>query len=244
MLSPGPPSRMSSTGFDQDIVPGTAGEHIVASAADQDIITVAPSPSVDRAGRQAEASTTSSPAKALIVNRSFAASAPVIFTRAARPSTDVPLASPTARATSSPLVPRTMTLSGWASPTPTAARVEVDLGDVGARQVVDDDRVGPAQRVEVDALHVVQVHGHAGDVRAARGPCSRRMSMFSATLAPLNSMVSAGLPLEDVVVVAGIPHKRVVTGAHQGHVVAVAAVDQIVTLTAEEHIGPEARRSS
>ena len=69
---------------------------------------------------------------------------------------------------SAPAVPLTMTVS--AAPSPAAAgrrrQVEVDLGDVGAGQVVDRDGVGAAQGVEVDVLDAVEVHG---DVARRRG---------------------------------------------------------------------------
>src|SRR5690606_35972169 len=42
--------------------------------------------------------------------------------------------------------------------------VDVDLGHVGAGQVVHHDRVRTAEGVEVDTLDVVQVHHHGGDV--------------------------------------------------------------------------------
>ena len=49
--------------------------------------------------------------------------------------------------------------------------------------------------------------------------------MFSAMLAPLNSMrVGAVLALDGVAAVAGVPDEGVVAGAQQGHVVAVVAV--------------------
>ena len=65
--------------------------------------------------------------------------------------------------------------------------------------------------------------------------------MFSAMLAPLNSIVSKpAWPSIGVVVVAGVPHEGVVAGAHQGDVVAVAAVDQVVALAAEEEVVAEA----
>ena len=85
--------------------------------------------------------------------RSFAASKPVMFTVAARPSTVTP---PCRRrrpgSTSSPLVALMTIVSAAPSPAPPARReVDVDLGDVGAGQVVDDDGVGAAERVEVDA---------------------------------------------------------------------------------------------
>ena len=65
--------------------------------------------------------------------------------------------------------------------------------------------------------------------------------MFSATFAPLNSIVSKpSWPFERVVVVARVPDERVVAGAHAGRVVAVAAVDQVVALAAEEDVVAEA----
>ena len=53
-----------------------------------------------------------------------------------------------------PLVPLTITVSAAASPAAppiVPAEVDVDLGHVGAGQVVDGDGVGAAERVEVDA---------------------------------------------------------------------------------------------
>ena len=45
-------------------------------------------------------------------------------------------------------------------------RGEVDrhLRDVRAAQIVDDDVVGAAERVELDGLDVIQIHGDVGDV--------------------------------------------------------------------------------
>ena len=66
---------------------------------------------------------------------------------------------------SSPLVPLTMTVSAWPSPVPlpgVPARSRLTCVDVGAGQVVDGDRVGAAQGVEVDLLDAVEVHGDVG----------------------------------------------------------------------------------
>ena len=52
--------------------------------------------------------------------------------------------------------------------------------------------------------------------------------------------VGAVLTFERVVVVARVPGERVVAGSHQGHVVAVAAVDQVAALAAQEHVLAEA----
>ena len=65
--------------------------------------------------------------------------------------------------------------------------------------------------------------------------------MFSATLAPLNSIVSKpSWPSMRVVVVARVPHEGVVARAHERGVVAVAAVDEIVALAADEQVLAEA----
>ena len=45
-----------------------------------------------------------------------------------------------------------------------------DPADVGAGQVADHDVVGAAERVEVDALDVVEVHRHVGDVAEEQRP--------------------------------------------------------------------------
>ena len=54
--------------------------------------------------------------------------------------------------------------------------------------------------------------------------------MFSLMFAPLNTQrVDAVLAFDDVAAVARIPDERVVAGAHDGYVVAAAAVDEVVT---------------
>ena len=136
----------------EDVDAGAADEHVVAAAAEQHVVAVAADEHVVAVaavggelscagGQQPEASTTSSPASALTVSRSLAASAPVMLTRAARPTTARPVASPATIATSSPFVPWTMTLSGWRVAGAAGGRqVGVHLGHVGAAEVVDDDR--------------------------------------------------------------------------------------------------------
>src|SRR5262249_20211143 len=49
-----------------------------------------------------------------------------------------------------------------------SGEVDVDVLHAGSGQVVDRDGVGAAQRVEVDVLDAVEVHGDAGDI--AREP--------------------------------------------------------------------------
>ena len=45
-----------------------------------------------------------------------------------------------------------------------AGEVDVDLLDVGPGEVVDDDGVGAAERVEIDRLDVVEVHDDVAEI--------------------------------------------------------------------------------
>ncbi len=47
---------------------------------------------------------------------------------------------------------------------PIVREIDVDLVHIGAGQVVDGDAVGAAERVELDALDVVQVHDDVAEV--------------------------------------------------------------------------------
>ncbi len=124
----------------------------------------------------------------------------------------------------------------------TGRQVGVDLGHVGAAQVVDDDGVGAAEGVEVDDLDVVEIHRHVGDVAEEQHPpaVGGDVDVLGGVGAVEQHRVGAGLALERVVVVARVPDEGVVTGAHQRHIVAVAAVDQVVALAAEERVVAEA----
>ena len=60
--------------------------------------------------------------------------------------------------------------------------------------------------------------------------------------APLNSIVSMPcLAFDGVVVVARVPDEGVVACAHQGDVVAVAAVDEVVLRPADEDVDRRGR---
>ena len=92
MLLPGPPSSSLARPADQDVVARAADQRVVARSPDQDVVAVAAVlRELDRAGRQARGVDDVVAAEALITKRSFAASASVIFTLAARPG-DVSLA--------------------------------------------------------------------------------------------------------------------------------------------------------
>ena len=120
-------------------------------------------------------------------------------------------------------------------------QVEVELGHVGAGQVVDDGGVGAAEGVEVDAFDVVEVHRDVGDVAEEADPpaVGGHVDVLGDVGAVEQHPVEAGLALEGVVVIAGVPDEDVVAGAHQGLVVAVATVDQIVALAPEDDVDAE-----
>ena len=83
-----------------------------------------------------------------------------------------------------------------------------------------------------------------GDVAEEQDPpaIGRDVDLLGGVGAVEQHRVEAGLALERVVVVARVPDERVVAGAHQRGVVAVAAVDQVVALAAEERCRRRGRR--
>ena len=100
----------------------------------------------------------------------------------------------------------------------------------------------PPKRVEVDQLHVVQVHDDIRDVaEEGRTPAVRRdRDLLGDVGAVEQHLVEAVLALEGVVVVTRVPDEGVVAGTHQGGVVAVAAVDEVVAFAADEEVVAEA----
>ena len=164
-----------------------------------------------------------------------------MFTGAGRPITVTTPLSLATEITSLPLVPLTMTVSAWPSPVPLPGglrQVEVDLGDVGAGQVVDGDGVGAAQGVEVDLLDAVEVHGDVADVAEEPNPAAvgRDVDVLVDVGAVEQHRVDAGLALDGVAAVAGVPDEGVVAGAHEGHVVAAAADDQVVAVRCRSEV--------
>ena len=149
--------------------------------------------------------------------------------------------------TSSPLVPLTMTVSAWPSPVP--------LPGVPARSMLTCVTPVPVRSLTVmvsappRALRSIVsmplrsiVMLPTSRVKPTRLPLAE-MSMFSLTLAPLNSMrVVAVLALDGVAAVAGVPDEGVVAGAEQGRVVAAAAVDDVVAVAADQQCRCRRRR--
>ena len=157
----------------------------------------------------------------------------MIVTSAARPDTVTTPLSSVIVITSSPLVALMMTVSAWPSPTPlpgVAARsMSTCLTSVPVRSLTVMVSAPPrALKLMVSTPLRSMVMLPTSRVSVARPPLAE-MSMFSLTLAPLNSSVSLPrLALDRVAAVARIPDEGVVAGAEQGRVVAAPADDDVV----------------
>ena len=170
MLSPGPPSRMSCRARRSARRRRAAPDSVVSGTADQLVVAVAAvGRELDGVGRQAGS-----------VDRVVAGQGVDHQAIGGLGAADVDLGGQSEdgnagriagdHTTSSPLVPLTMTVSAWPSPRPKpAGEVDVD-SPVSAAQVVDGDRVGAAQGVEVDPLHVVEVHRDVAEVAGEPDP--------------------------------------------------------------------------
>ena len=115
-----PPSRRRRCLLAVDeVVAVAADERVGALAADDAVVAGA---AVDGEVRTPagswEASTPSSPPRAFTVSESKAPSAPVMFTWAGSPMTESGVPCPATTMLSAALVPVTMTVSAWPSPTP------------------------------------------------------------------------------------------------------------------------------
>ena len=134
-----------------------------------------------------------------------------------------------------------------ASPVRRRARGEVDphLCDVGAAQIVDDDPVEAAQRLELDGLGIVEIHPDAGHVAEEDHPpaIGEDLDVLGDAGAVEIERVGPVLALDDVVVVAGIPEELVVAVAEEGGVVAVAADHAVVAVAGDEMSSRRSRRS-
>ena len=93
----------------------------------------------------------------------------------------------------------------------------------------------PPSALKSIALDVVEVHDDVGDVAGEQDApaVGRDVDVLGNVGAVEQHRVEAVLAFDGVVVVAWVPHERVVAGAHQRGVVAVAAVDEVIALAAE-----------
>ena len=118
---------------------------------------------------------------------------------------------------------------------------EVDVQRVEARlaDVVDGDRVGATEGVQVDLLEAARVHRDACDVadELETVPVRRQIDLLGNVGAVEDHRVGTGLAVDDVAAIARIPHERVVPGAHAHDVVAALAVDRVVPGAADQRLG-------
>ena len=123
-------------------------------------------------------------------------------------------------------------------PADRAGEADVQLGDVGARKVVHRQRVGAAERIEVDGLDVVEIHDDVAQVAGEPHPLAvgGGLEDLVAGAAVEQHGVGAVLALDDVAAVTGIPLEGVVAGSQERPVVALLAVDEIVAVTAQQGV--------
>ena len=224
-------------------LPRAAVDQVVALAADEEVVAVAAVEGQADHARPAgrEASTVSSPPRALTVE--------LVVGRLG--AGDVHRGGQARRRRRRPAVPATCdavvaggavdddgvgrAVAGAAAARP---RGRVDVGDVGAGQVVDGDRVGAAEGVEVDLLDAVEVHRDVPTSRVNRSAAAvgGEVDVLGDVGAVEEHRVDAVLAFDDVAAVAGVPHEGVVAGAQEGDVVAAAAVDEVVAVAADQRV--------
>ena len=165
----------------------------------------------------------------------------MIRTEAVRPVTSTAAPSAVAAIVSIPSVPLTVTVSAWLSgvePPRPAGEIDVDLRQIGAGHVVDGDRVGPVERVDVDRLDAVEVHHDVAEVPGEVHPLAdgRRRHDLVAGRAVEDERVEAPAAVDDVRAVARVPHEGVVALTEEGRVDTAVAVCNVVAATAEEQL--------
>ena len=122
-----------------------------------------------------------------------------------------------------------------------ASEVDIHARHVGSCEVVDGDRIGAAEGVEVDPLDACGVHrdrclsAEEPEPVAVRG----QVDLLGAACAVEEHRVGPGLALDDVAAVARIPDEGVVAGTHEGDVVATVSVDGVVPVATEQQLCPE-----
>ena len=101
-----------------------------------------------------------------------------------------------------------------------------------AGQVLNDDRVGAAERVDVDRLDVVDVHLDRAEVARETEPARvrGRLHDFGSVAAVEEHRVGTGAAFDQVAAVARVPLEDVVARAEVHDVVALLAIDEIVVV--------------
>src|ERR1700738_720826 len=118
------------------------------------------------------------------------------------------------------------------------AEVERDLRDTGAGKVTDRDVVGTAAGVELDVLYAVQIHGDVGNVAGEfHVPMvGRDADVLVDIRAVEQERVDAGTAIDHVVAVTRIPDEGVVAGTELRGVAAAPTSDEIVAVAADQRV--------
>ena len=124
-----------------------------------------------------------------------------------------------------------------------SGEVDVDRGDVGAREIVDHHRVDVAERGDVDLFDVVQVHHDVAEVAREAHPAAIGRDVEDlAPLLPLKRSVSVPSCPSTVSLPSPVPLEDVVAGAQERDIVALIAVDEVMAVATEQRIGAVAAR--
>ena len=115
------------------------------------------------------------------------------------------------------------------------AEIDVHLGHVGGREVVDGDEVGAAEGVDIDPLDAVGVHqdGALDAEEPEPTPVGRQVDLLVAGGAVEDHRVGAVLPFDGVAAVTVVSDEGVAAVAHEGHVGPFVSVDRVVAVAAE-----------
>ena len=132
-------------------------------------------------------------------------------------------------------------MSAASSPVPLPVgvrQVDRDLGHVGSGEVIDRDGVGATQHIELDVLDTVEVHRHVADIagQAGAGAIRRNVDLLGDVGAVEQQRIGAVLAFDDVAAIARIPLERIVSGAEEGSVAALIAVDEIISVAADQEV--------
>ena len=121
---------------------------------------------------------------------------------------------------------------------PWRRQIDRDLLHIGAGQIVDDDIVGAAQGVELNAFDAVEVHRDVGDVTGEQRPRAvrRDVDVLVDVGAVEQQRIEAALALDHIAAVARVPDERVVAASQKRHVVAATADDGVVSVAGEQGI--------
>src|SRR5215472_15079718 len=118
-------------------------------------------------------------------------------------------------------------------------QIDGDLLDAGAGKVVDNNVVGAAKGLELNALDAIEVHRDIGDVAEERrvGAIGRDGDIFDDVGTAKVERIEAAPAIDDIAAVAWIPDEDIIAGAEKRKVGALSARDDIITGAADQQVG-------